>query len=147
MLSAAIHRAIPWQSNMSQRLMSPYLTCLVLHVSLAGSCVPMLRVQSHGFSTLMCRRDYWFCIIIAPIIYENALLPIHRTKKKAQSTKTGTKVLFCNTQKYLATLVWLNVGNCVHVCNQACNVVIHMSEACWLGTWWVYNTCIVSNIL
>ena len=31
----------------SQRLMSPHLTCLVLYISWAGSCVPMLHSIGH----------------------------------------------------------------------------------------------------
>ena len=31
----------------SQRLMSPHLTCLVLHIIWAGSCVPMLHSIGH----------------------------------------------------------------------------------------------------
>ena len=34
----------------------------------------MIMVQSHGFSTVMCRRDHWCCIIPAPLIYyENVI--------------------------------------------------------------------------
>ena len=53
------------------RLMSPDLTCSVLHISWAGSCVPMLHsivVRSHGFSTVMRRKDHWCCIILAPLM-------------------------------------------------------------------------------
>ena len=118
---------------------SPHLTCLVLHITWAGSYVPMLHSIGHNndsVSWFLSRRDHWCCIILVPqIYYENVIIKYYypctglRQKHKAPGQVLG----YCsaiNRSIYivLATGFSSMQKNCVQVCNQACNVVIHMNE-------------------
>jgi len=124
----------------------------------------MIVGQCHGFSTVMCRRNQWCCIILAPLIYyENVIIKhyypctglrqkykaprqvltycsaIHRSIYIALASALATRFSSMYVENCVATRMQPSLQcSCTHEWGMLIRYIDYM---------WVQNTCMVSKIL